>query len=169
MKKLIVFLFFLGMTSIAIGQQQPANEALRLSKPVETGENYEVFGAKYPEEVQEKKLSDLVAESNKYKGKEVSTEGMIKQVCQKKGCFFILVDGENEARITFKDYKFFIPTDAAGKKVQLQGYFRVKKLSEKQAKHYAEDAGEDAEKVEGPKKEFNIVASSVKITDPKGS
>lgn len=72
-------------------------------------------------------------------------------------------DGENEARITFKDYEFFIPTNIAGKEVRLVGTFDVKELSEDEAKHYAEDADEDPDEVEGQQAEYQIEAASVKI------
>ncbi len=71
--------------------------------------------------------------------------------------------------MTFKDYRFFIPTDAAGAKVQLTGTFKIKPLTEEQAKHYAEDAGKNPDDIEITEKEYNIVATSVKIIEEKGS
>jgi hypothetical protein len=87
----------------------------------------------------------------------------MKQVCQKKGCFFILPAGDEDIRVTFKDYQFFVPTDAAGSKVQLTGVFKVKEFSEEQARHYAEDAGENPDDIEGAQQEYGLVATSVKI------
>lgn len=148
-----------------IGVAQNADENIQLAKPVETGDNYEVYGSEFPEDTQFFSPGNLVRNSNIFKGQEVATKGVIKQVCQKKGCFFILPAGDQSIRVTFKDYKFFIPTDAAGSKVQLMGVFKVKKLSEDQAKHYAEDAGADPDDMKMSGKEHNIVATSVKIID----
>lgn len=75
----------------------------------------------------------------------------------------MLSAGDEDIRVTFKDYKFFIPTDAAGAKVQLIGTYRVKDITESQAKHYAQDAGENPDDVQGTKKEYNLVANSVKV------
>ena len=85
----------------------------------------------------------------------------VSQVCQRKGCFFVAQDGDAVARVTFVDYSFFVPTDSAGKDVTLVGTFNRKMLSEAQAQHFAEDAGQDPTKVVGPREEYSIVATSV--------
>lgn len=165
MKKLTL-LIFCFLVAINLSHAQNDNdEIVKLSEPVEKGENYEVYGSEFPDDAQYFALGYLIRNSNIFKGQEIATKGTIKQVCQKKGCFFILEDGENEARVTFKDYQFFIPTDAAGAHAELVGIFRVKERSEEQAKHYAEDAGKNSTDIKGAGMEFNIVASSVKITD----
>ncbi len=151
------------LVNIGIAQ----DEVIRLSEPVETGESYEVFGNTFNSDAKPLSLTELIEQSEKLEGEKVIADGTVKQVCQKKGCFFMLSDGENQARITFKDYSFFIPTNSAGKYVKIAGTFNVKELSEEKAKHYAEDAGEDPEKVKGPQKEYSLVATSVKIVDEK--
>lgn len=160
MKKIVLF-GLLFSVNIAISQE--SDEVVQLSEPVETGEDYEVYGSEFPDDAQFFALGYLIRNSNVFEGQEVATRGTIKQVCQKKGCFFILTDGENEVRITFKDYEFFIPTNSAGKEVRLIGTFDVKELSEDEAKHYAEDADEDPDKIEGRQVDYHIVATSVKI------
>jgi len=164
MKRLLLLWFFLSIGSTAFAQQQSQEkEVVSLSDPVESTELYAVYGSEFEESQQPLTLETLFAQSDSYKNQKVVARGQIKQVCQKKGCFFILADGENEARITFKDYSFFIPTNSAGKKVVLKGIFNVKELSEQKAKHYAKDAGEDPEKVKGSQEEYSLVATSVKI------
>lgn len=148
-----------------IGVAQNADEAPQLAEPVETGENHKVYGSEFPNDAQFFAPGYLVRNSNVFKGQTVATRGTIKQVCQKKGCFFMLSAGDEDIRVTFKDYKFFIPTDAAGSQVQLTGVFKVKELTEDQAKHYAEDAGKDTADVKGTGQEYNVVATSVKIFD----
>jgi len=158
---IIVGILFL--TDIAVAQN--ADKNIQLSKPVETGENYEVYGSEFPKDARFFAPAYIVRNSNVFKGQEVATKGVIKQVCQKKGCFFMLQAGDKNIRVTFKDYRFFIPQNSAGSKVLLVGSFRTKDISEDQAKHYVEDAGGDANKVMGPQKEYNIIATSVKIID----
>lgn len=153
----------LFVVNISVAQDQ--KEAPELSEPVETGENYEVYGSEFPDKVTFFAPGYLVRNANVFNGQQVATQGKIKQVCQKKGCFFMLQAGDKNIRVTFKDYSFFIPRNSSGSKVQLVGNFRTKDLSEKQAKHYAKDAGGDANKVMGPPKEYNIIATSVKIFD----
>lgn len=93
----------------------------------------------------------------------VRVAGTVEKVCQKKGCWMVVRDGELEARVVMKDYAFFIPFDAAGKKVVVEGTLKVKVFSEAQAKHLAEDGNEDPAKVTGEKKEFLLTATSVQL------
>jgi hypothetical protein len=75
----------------------------------------------------------------------------VNEVCQAKGCWMTLdgVDGI-PVRVTFKDYGFFVPKDIAGREVIVNGVVSKTTLSEKAAKHYAEDAGEEYD----PSKEY---------------
>lgn len=164
MKRYLFLILVFGITSFGFAQEQSSEkEVISLSDPVETTEEYEVYGSEFDISEQPLSLNRLLSKSSTYENKQVVAKGKIKQVCQKKGCFFMLSDGQNEARITFKDYGFFIPTNTAGKKVVLKGTFNVKELSEKKAKHYAKDAGDNPDKVKGPQKEYSLVATSVKI------
>lgn len=152
--------------AVNIGVAQNSEEKPQLSEPVETGDNYKVYGSEFPDDAQFFAPGYLIKNSGIFKGQTVATTGTIKQVCQKKGCFFMLPAGDDKnIRVIFKDYKFFIPTDAAGSKVQLKGILKVKELSEDQAKHYVEDSGGDPDEIESGKKEYNLVASSVKIIE----
>ncbi|TYP93765.1 protein of unknown function (DUF4920) [Fodinibius salinus] len=161
-----IFFALLGFFFIAnIANAQ--EEVIRLSEPVKQGDDYEVFGNEFPKDAKVTDLEQLIAESEKYKGQQITTQGKIKQVCQKKGCFFLLAAPNGDVRITFKDYSFFIPTNSMGKQAKLVGKLEVKALSEAQAKHYAKDAGSDSKEVEGPQKEYSVIATSVKIIDNK--
>jgi len=140
-----------------------AKEPVRLSEPVQTGDGYEVFGAPIEATGEPLRLAQIIAASDQYADKQVLATATVSKVCQKKGCFFVAQDGESVARITFVDYSFFVPTDSGGKDVTIVGTFKRKQLSEAQARHYAEDAGEDPAAIEGPLDEYAIVATSVMI------
>lgn len=100
---------------------------------------------------------------------EVKVVAEIDQVCQVKGCWMTLKSGSGETiRVTFKDYGFFVPTDAGDKKVILTGLATVKELDEKTARHYAEDAGEEFDESSN-RKEVAIVASGVLIEKGAGT
>ena len=86
----------------------------------------------------------------------------VAKVCQKKGCFFIAQDGDAVARVKFKDYAFFIPTDSADKQVTLTGVFTRKELTAEQASHYAADEGRTEASAKA-RSEYQIVASSIRI------
>jgi len=75
-------------------------------------------------------------------------EGEIVEVCQKKGCWMtVKKDDGTVVRVTFKDYGFFVPKDAAGKWVVMEGIAFYDTLSVATLQHYAEDAGKPAEEV----------------------
>ncbi len=160
MKNLILTFALMLSTTFLYAQEA---EVIRLSDPVQITDTYEVFGAEVQAWESPVSLASLVTNAAELSGKEVTLETDVAQVCQKKGCFFVANEGEYSARITFKDYGFFIPTDSKDKKVTLVGTFEVKELSKEQAQHYAEDAGEDPATIKGVQKEYSIVATSVKI------
>jgi hypothetical protein len=139
------------------------DQVVRLSEPVEVTDDYEVFGSKFEPAGEPAALAEIIANDDAYADKQVVVKTRVAKVCQKKGCFFIAQDGEAMARVSFKDYGFFVPTDTGGKTVTLVGTFSKKVISEAQAKHFAEDAGEDPSTVTGDRTEYAIVATSVVI------
>ncbi|MEM7375079.1 MAG: DUF4920 domain-containing protein [Bacteroidota bacterium] len=97
---------------------------------------------------------------------QVKLSGTIEAACKVKGCWMTMAlpNGE-EMRVKFKDYGFFVPTDAAGKTAVMEGKLSVETLSVEEARHLAEDAGmskEEAEKaITEPKKELSLEATGV--------
>tara|TARA_R110002074_G_scaffold398631_2_gene590730 strand:+ start:454 stop:939 length:486 start_codon:yes stop_codon:yes gene_type:complete len=90
----------------------------------------------------------------------------IQEVCSKKGCWMKLPAGEGEETIMvrFKDYGFFMPLDANGKEVIVEGKAFVTEVSVADLKHYAEDAGKSADeiaKITEPKMELAFEANGV--------
>lgn len=154
---------FTGMTFAQDAEQAEEKDYIQLSDPVEETAEYRVFGSAFNSDLKTITLDKLVSDSKEFNKQEVSTEGTIKQVCQKKGCFFMLESGGKQARITFKDYSFFIPTNSAGARVKLNGVFNVHTISEEDAKHYAEDTGSNPDDISGPQQEYALTATSVVI------
>lgn len=161
MKKTILFIavMLFGVNVFA----QSEKEVIRLSEPVMVTDQVEVFGSEMDlnSTADAQSLSEAIASDISEDEILVTTE--ISQVCDKKGCFFVAQEGDVSARITFIDYSFFIPTNSAGKTVTVRGVLSEKVLSEEQAKHYAEDAGNDPDAIKGEQKEYAIVATSVAI------
>ncbi|MDZ7716430.1 MAG: DUF4920 domain-containing protein [Balneolaceae bacterium] len=160
---LLIAVVFCFSTVITAQDSDKEKDYIQLSDPIEQTDEYRVFGSSFNKELPQIALNDLVAKSAEFDNKTVTTEGTINKVCQKKGCFFILQSGGKMARISFQDYSFFVPTNTSGAKVKLNGTFSVKTISEKDAKHYAEDAGNDPDAIKGPQKEYALVATSVVI------
>ncbi len=93
------------------------------------------------------KISDILAEPEKYNGKDVLVEGKIVDVCQKKGCWIKLA-GESEdqvIQIKVEDNVIVFPKDGKGKIARAEGKVVAKEYSVKEliarAKHEAEEQG----------------------------
>ena len=106
------------------------------------------------------------------KGKEalqLKLEGEISEVCQMSGCWMIVDTGNgNEIRVTFKDYGFFVPKDAGGKKATFEGEAKMETVDVATLKHYAEDAGKSKEEIAAitePETKLTFVASGVEIAE----
>lgn len=154
------------LTSILIGSGAAwaADDVIRLSEPVASTATHETFGAPLPDG-KAIPLSQAVAEMAENVSEPVVVETEVVKVCQKKGCFFLARDGDTTARVKFKDYGFFIPTDSGGKTVTLAGTLARVEVSPEQAAHFASDAGEDPETASAGF-EVRVTATSVRI--PRG-
>jgi hypothetical protein len=115
----------------------------------------ETYGEPMPEGQSRAVGAALAAELD---GTPAKYHGRIGQVCQTKGCWLILEDDGQWARV-MTAHKFFLPKDAIGL-ATVHGVLEAVEVEEKQARHLAEDYGGDAEPV---MREFRIVASSIHI------
>lgn len=110
-------------------------------------------------------VSTVMADTTMY-GREVILTGTILDVCQKKGCWLVVSDGTSQMRVTFRDYAFFVPTDAFNRTVLIRGVVSREVLDEETAKHYAEESkGEDPDAIEGPQEVITMVATGVLIRE----
>ena len=98
--------------------------------------------------------------SAKMQGKDsmkVKLTGTINEVCQKKGCWMTMDIGNNQTmQVKFKDYAFFVPKDASGKTVFIEGVAFTDTVPVAELQHYAEDGGKSKEEI-------------AKITEPEVS
>ncbi|WP_037315412.1 DUF4920 domain-containing protein [Salegentibacter sp. Hel_I_6] len=73
---------------------------------------------------------------------ELKFSSTINSVCKMKGCWMILeLPGEDDVRVTFKDYGFFVPKDSENTEVIVEGKAFLNEMSVEDQKHYAEDEG----------------------------
>ncbi|MFG0320091.1 MAG: DUF4920 domain-containing protein [Planctomycetota bacterium JB042] len=110
-------------------------------------------------------VADVLTDADANQGKTLRLEGDVESVCKKKGCWMTMRAGDEEMRVTFQDYGFFVPLDCEGRKVQMVGTFDVKMTPVDEARHYLEDAGkhEEAAKITEPQREYVFVATGVRM------
>lgn len=98
---------------------------------------------------------------------QMKVSGTINAVCQKKGCWMTLDLGNDQSmRVTFKDYAFFVPKDASGKRVYVDGYAHIDTTSVAELQEYAKDDGKSKEeiaKITEPEIELSFEARGVII------
>lgn len=113
-------------------------------------------------------VETLLASAERYDGATLRVEGPVSEVCAKKGCWMTLGSGEPRMRVTFQDYGFFVPTDAGGARVRVEGVFRIEETPVDEARHYLEDAGRHAEAaaITAPVRSYTLVATGVELWRP---
>jgi Domain of unknown function (DUF4920) len=135
--------------------------------PVLMEKDREVYGAELQFK-EETKLAEVLKDPKSFEGRKVRVSGVIDSVCQKRGCWIILKDGDARTQVKFQGYGFFVPFDVAGRKVSVEGVAKETEISEKMRRHYAEDAGkskEEIEKIKGPEKAVMFVVDCVEIRE----
>ena len=93
----------------------------------------------------------------------VKVSGTVEAVCQKKGCWMVMKDGDLTARVLVKDHAFAIPMDGKGKAALVEGTLESKELSEANVAHLKSD-GDDTLQGDGPRKEYFLHATSVELS-----
>ena len=108
-------------------------------------------------------LTQVRATPEKYFEQTIFVEATAVDVCQAKGCWMTVKDGEVEpiwvAWNTGCGGKYAFPKDVAGKRILVQGSFYEKEISEKDAEHLAEESqGLKADEIAGKTYEMNATA-----------
>jgi hypothetical protein len=117
-------------------------------------------------------LAEVVENPESHMEGGVLVSGRISDVCQKKGCWTVLTDGDVQMRVRFKDYGFFLPTDCSGKQAYVEGVVASLTVSEKTARHYARESGQAAAKGKGgaaapagEAREIGFTATGVRLVE----
>jgi hypothetical protein len=136
-----------------------ANLKASAQKSVASGANY---GKPMPLDPPAQAVASVSANFASLAGSDIKLSGRVSKVCQKKGCWMMLSDGDQALRVIFGSHDFFIPKDTIGNAV---AYGRLEKIEMPlaDAKHMAEDAGLDPDTVTKPEVEYRLVATSVQI------
>lgn len=110
--------------------------------------------------------ADLLAKLSEGDSVKTKFTGTVESVCQAKGCWMNITDGNesNDIFVKFKDYGFFMPKDISGRKVIMEGVAYRETTTVEELRHYAEDEGltaEEIEKITEPKEELKFMADGV--------
>ena len=118
-------------------------------------------------------IADILANPEKFEGKQVLVEGKVGDVCRKMGCWMMLSGEAKDVtiRIKVKDGEIVFPQDARGKMARAQGVVSVRSMTKEQliaqGEHMAEEQGIkfDPATVTGPKKVVQINGEGAVISD----
>ena len=93
----------------------------------------ELFGAPLSEDAEFVSFDDLLDEPAAYAERTIQTEGIVRRVCSKRGCWMevrSLFDTASEnVTSRFLDYGFFVPLDSRGAIVRFEGTAEVRTLT----------------------------------------
>lgn len=117
-----------------------------------------IYGKPWPRIKQaEYELKTLLEKPESFLNSQLVINGRVSSVCQKMGCWMILADGEDFARVDFDNHSFLIPKDSAGK-AKVYGHLVKKVLTDEQIAHYESEGAKNLKKVS-----YELVADSVML------
>ena len=79
--------------------------------------------------VQATPLAEIMGDPARFEGDTILIHGQVTEVCQKKGCWTVIREGDEHVRVRFKDYGFFLPKDCVGAEAYAQGSVSVETAS----------------------------------------
>ncbi|MCW5966651.1 MAG: DUF4920 domain-containing protein [Bryobacterales bacterium] len=118
-------------------------------------------------------IAELLGSPDQFVGKPVQVTGRITEVCQKAGCWMLLVDDESgkAIRIKVNDGEIVFPKDGNGRQALAEGVFtkieRTREQTIAAAKHEAEEQGRpfDPASVTGGSVVFQIQGTGARVMD----
>lgn len=161
-------LFVIPVLALAVAcQNQPKSDDHAAEKVEAAGPVMAYFGAEISADgaVDMAMLSEKLGTADSVN---IKITGTINEVCQAKGCWMTLNNGDEAMRVTFRDYGFFVPKDASGKEVIAEGTVYMDTTSVADLQHYAQDAGKSEDEIAmitEPEVSMTFVADGVIIKD----
>jgi len=111
-------------------------------------------------------LSDVVRQPELFADRPVLVRARVYDVCQRRGCWMVLRDGDAEVRVQFKDYGFFVPRDCTGQVAYVEGRVTTQEIGASETQHYAEESLRgDPGGGEGPQRVVAIEATGVRLVN----
>ncbi|MBK6693508.1 MAG: DUF4920 domain-containing protein [Myxococcales bacterium] len=129
------------------------------------------YGAKLEGGAAVASLAAVMEDPDKFADKAMRIEGTVRAACTRKGCWMELAKGADReasgARVTFKDYGFFVPTNSAGKVACVEGVLSSRRVAPEEVAHLESEGARFAKKMpDGSAREVRIVATGVEMWDP---
>jgi hypothetical protein len=113
-------------------------------------------------------LAKVLANPQKYAGRNIRVEGVIVRSCKMEGCWAELAPKSDakSIRVQMKDHSFFIPLNSAGAFARAEGMLEVKTLSKAEVDHLIEEDGAkfDNRNADGTVTTINFVATGIELT-----
>lgn len=114
--------------------------------------------------------SDLLDQLAGQDSVSIKLKSEILATCAMKGCWMnVTLDANDQMRVTFKDYGFFVPKEGVeGKEVIIEGYAKKVTTDVETLQHFAKDAGKSQGEIDAitePKEEVTFIASGVIIKE----
>lgn len=125
----------------------------------------EIFDAAKAEPLDQAAPTLDAVKSSKGAPTPVVVKAKVGEVCPKKGCWMKVKGKNNDLRVTFKDYGFFVPVELVGREVALEGHYVVHRESIAEQKHLLEDARRPRSEIDAVTKEretLRFVATGVR-------
>lgn len=157
-----IFTTFALASDVAMPPKNPKAQAAQPPAPNASGEYGETkFNAK-----DAKEIAPQVTEG------EAIIKTTVTEVCPKKGCWMKVkgAKANEDLRVTFKDYGFFVPTELIGKEVALQGRYVEHTESVEEQKHLLKDAKRpqaEIDAIKAPKTSYRFISTGVKVLSTK--
>jgi hypothetical protein len=166
-------IFFAPVILLSIIACQNTNENAQVAQEEAVAE-VETHMAFFGSEITEDNALELASIKEKLGDQDslnVKLSGTIEKVCQVKGCWMTMPYGEGESmRVSFRDYRFFVPKDVDGKEAVIEGTVYMETTSVDDLRHFAEDEGLSEDEIAAitePESSLTFVADGVIIKDYK--
>jgi hypothetical protein len=113
-------------------------------------------------------LTAVLEQPDTFANKTVLVDGLVRKSCTSKGCWMEIAPvagaAQQGCRVTFKNYGFFVPLDAAGAAARVEGVVAVSTVPKNEVEHLEAEGASFATKFpDGSAREVRIVANGVEL------
>lgn len=148
--KYLIILFFITLAITGCRETSESDEMPAVNEEQLEEVAYLKYGNNIDDSntISSEQLSEVFAQLQPNDSMAVKVRTSINEVCAKKGCWIEVPVGDEKARVSFKDYSFFLPRNSQGKEVILEGVAYKSTTSIADLKHYAMDAGKSQKEID---------------------
>ncbi|MBR9861106.1 DUF4920 domain-containing protein [bacterium] len=156
---LIAALFYMSCTQVDAGEDKTHSE-----EGVEAVEDFGGYGDTNFDRsnaIDTKTLLEKLASADEV---EAVVKGEVTAACQVKGCWMKMAMGNEDLRVKFKDYGFFVPKNSAGQVAYMHGVASIDTTTVAEQVEWAKDANKSEEEIAAitsPKVNYTFVADGV--------